>query len=187
MDDDANIQIKKGMRKSKKDPQPPPEPTEDTTPDQDEEETPAVEVPTAKPKKATKKSAPKVETQDYEVEQQPDVVIHKRHKGAKPRKVIVITADSDANTSDEELPYRARPQVQVKPRPKVSAPASAGAGDPKPAKPKTTKPPVVPVQKVSQKPNADVGAGLPERYAMTQKPKQGYVVDEFIDKLLGLS
>jgi hypothetical protein len=144
-----------------------------------------VEVPAPKPKKATKKSAPKVETQDYEVEQQPDVVIHKRHKGAKPRKVIVITADSDANTSDEELPYRARPQVQVKPRPKMTA--AAGSGDPKPAKPKATKPPVVPVQKVSQKPNADVGAGLPERYAMTNKPKQGYVVDEFIDKLLGLS
>lgn len=190
MDDDANIQIKKGMRKSKKDPQPPPpEPTEETAHDQEDqqEDTPAVEVPATKPKKSAKKSAPKVETQDYEVEQQPDVVIHKRHKGAKPRKVIVITADSDANTSDEELPYRARPQVQVKPRPKVSAPASAGAGDPKPAKPKATKPPVVPVQKVSQKPNADVGAGLPERYAMSQKPKQGYVVDEFIDKLLGLS
>ena len=187
MDDDANIQIKKGQRKSKRDPQPPPEPTEDTTPDQQdqEEETPAVEVPTTKPKKTAKKSAPKVETQDYDVEQQPDVVIHKRHKGVKPRKVIVITADSDANTSDEELPYRAKPQVQVKPRPKMTA--AAGSGDPKPAKPKATKPPVVPVQKVSQKPNADVGAGLPERYAMTNKPKQGYVVDEFIDKLLGLS
>lgn len=190
MDDDANIQIKKGQRKSKRDPQPPPapEPTEDTTEQHEEEEdTPAVEVPTAKPKKATKKSAPKVETQDYDVEQQPDVVIHKRHKGAKPRKVIVITADSDANTSDEELPYRAKPQVQVKPRPKMSVAAAGGGSDPKPAKPKTTKPPVVPVQKVSQKANADVGAGLPERYAMTNKPKHGYVVDEFIDKLLGLS
>jgi hypothetical protein len=162
-------------------------PISEPSPEQqeDQEETPAVDVPTTKPKKAAKKSAPKVETQDYDVEQQPDVVIHKRHKGAKPRKVIVITADSDANTSDEELPYRARTQVQVKPRPKMNV-AAAGGGEPKPAKSKVAKPVSVPVQKVSQKPNADVGAGLPERYAMTNKPKQGYVVDEFIDKLLGL-
>lgn len=185
MDEDANIQIKKGQRKSKRDPQPPPEaPVEEVQQDQDEEDTPAVEVPTTKPKKASKKSAPKVETEDYDVEQGPDVIIHKRHKGAKPRKIIVITGDSDANDSDEELPYRAKPQVQVKPRPK---PTPAGNGEPRaPPKTKAPKPAVVPVQKVSQKPNADVGAGLPERYAMTNKPKTGYVVDEFIDKLLGL-
>lgn len=184
MDDDANIQIKKGQRKSKRDPQPPPEtPAEETAHQEEVEETPAVEVPVAKPKKA-KKSGPKVETEEYDVEQQPDVIIHKRHKGAKPRKIIVITGDSDANDSDEELPYRAKPQVQVKPRPK---PTPAGNGEPRPPpKPKASKPVVVPVQKVSQKPNADIGAGLPERYAMTNKPKTGYVVDEFIDKLLGL-
>jgi hypothetical protein len=181
MDEDANIQIKKGQRKSKRDPQPPPEASvEEVQPD--EEDTPAVEVPTTKPKKAKAKK-PEVEVEDYDVEQLPDVIIHKRHKGAKPRKIIVITGDSDANDSDEDLPYRARSQVQVKSRPKPSTPA------PEPTKPKVTKPPkasVVPVQKVSQKANADIGAGLPERYAMTNKPKTGYVVDEFIDKLLGL-
>ena len=174
--EDANIHIKKGVRKSKKDPEPV-EPQQE----QQEEEEQQEEVVEEKPKKPkTKKSAPKVETEDYDVEQQPDVIIHKRHKGAKPRKIIVITGDSDADESDEELPYRAKPKVEVKPRPKPTA-APAPAPKPKPAKPV-----VVPVQKVSQKPNADVGAGLPERYALTNKPKTGFVVDEFIDKLLGL-
>jgi hypothetical protein len=176
MDEDANIQIKKGQRKSKSDPQPPREetPTEEVAVEE--------EAPQPKPKK-TKAKKPEVEVEDYDVEQLPDVIIHKRHKGAKPRKIIVITGDSDANDSDEDLPYRARSQVQVKSRPKPSTPA------PEPTKPKVTKPPkasVVPVQKVSQKAGADIGAGLPERYAMTNKPKTGYVVDEFIDKLLGL-
>jgi hypothetical protein len=171
--EDANIHIKKGVRKSKKDPEPV-EPQEE----QHEEEQLEVEEKPKKPK--TKKTAPKVETEDYDVEQQPDVIIHKRHKGAKPRKIIVITGDSDADESDEELPYRAKPKVEVKPRPKPTP------VEPKPVKPKPAKPVVVPVQKVSQKPNADVGAGLPERYALTNKPKTGFVVDEFIDKLLGL-
>lgn len=172
--EDANIHIKKGVRKSKKDPEP-------VEPQQEEQQEEVVEVE-EKPKKEkakAKKSAPKVETEDYDVEQQPDVIIHKRHKGVKPRKIIVITGDSDADESDEELPYRAKPKVEVKPRPKPAAPAPA-------PKPKPAKPVVVPVQKVSQKPNADIGAGLPERYAMTNKQKTGFVVDEFIDKLLGL-
>jgi len=169
MDEDANIQIKKGQRKSKRDPQPEPQP-------EPTEEVAVEEVAKPKPKKTKPKKA-EVEVEDYDVEQLPDVIIHKRHKGAKPRKIIVITGDSDANDSDEELPYRAKSQVQVKPRPKPA---------PEPTKPKIAKPPVVPVQKVSQKPGADIGAGLSERYAMTNKPKAGYVVDEFIDKLLGL-
>ena len=54
------------------------------------------------PKKVTKKK-PVVEQEEYDVEQQlPDLVIHKRHKGAKPRKIIVVTADSDVDSSDEE-------------------------------------------------------------------------------------
>jgi hypothetical protein len=173
MEEEANVQIKKGQRKSKvtRDPEPP-----------REEEEAEVEVEIAEPKPKKSKSKKPVEVEDYDVEQLPDVIIHKRHRGAKPRKIIVITGDSSGNESDEELPYRARSQVQVKARPKPTVPV------PEPTKPKVVapKPAKVPVQKVSQKPGADIGAGLPERYAMTNKPKAGYVVDEYIDKLLGL-
>lgn len=190
MEDDSNVQIKiKGQRKSKK--RQDPEETNSVQEHVDEEqqhvdEEQVEEEPKSKStkKQPAKKSAPKVEVEDYDVEQQPDVVIHKRHKGAKPRKIIVITGDSEADESDEDLPYRAKPKVEVKkrqPKPREVEP------EPEPPKPKVQpKPRKQNVGLVTEKPQVvDAGRGLPERYANIPK-KQGFVVDEFIDKLLGL-
>jgi hypothetical protein len=55
------------------------------------------------PKKETPPPEPVPE--ESEEETPPTLVIHKKHKKAKPRKIIVITADeSDVNTDDEEMP-----------------------------------------------------------------------------------
>ena len=131
-----------------------------------------------KPKKEYKprKAAKEVKKEEYEVEQQPDVVIHKRHKGAKPRKVIVITGDSSADESDEDLPYRAKPKVQIKPRP---APAPA---------PKPNVRTKQQVGLIAEKPKpVDTGKGISQRYATPEAPKKNYVVDAYIDELLGLT
>ena len=138
------------------------------------------------PKKVTKKK-PVVEQEDYDVEQQlPDLVIHKRHKGAKPRKIIVVTADSDVDSSDEELPYRKKTPVQVKKRQAKPEPEPEPEPKPEP-KPKTQR-----KQNVGYvgKSNdiVDAGKGMPEVYARAaaEKPAKNYVVDPFIDGLLGL-
>ncbi len=190
MDEDSNVQIKmKGQRKSKKKQDP-----EETASVQDQveeqveeeqlEEEQVEEKPKASAKKSvSKKSAPKVEREDYDFEQQPDVVIHKRHKGAKPRKIIVITGDSDADESDEELPYRAKPKIELKKRQKEPEPEPAPAPKPAP-KPKIARKQNVGLVTEREK-VVDVGRGLPQRYADVPK-KQGYVIDEFIDRLLGL-
>jgi hypothetical protein len=192
MDDDSNVQIKaKGQRKSKKKQDP-----EETlsmeeqhaeVPNYEEEEHVEEEPKPKVTKKApAKKSTPKVETEDYDIEQQPDVIIHKRHKGAKPRKIIVITGDSEADDSDEDLPYRAKPKIEVKkreaPKRREPEPEPEPAPKPKPA----PKPRKQNVGLVTEKPQViDAGKGLPQRYADVPK-RQGFVVDEFIDKLLGL-
>lgn len=190
MEDDSNVQIKvKGQRKSKKkqDPEETASVQEHVEEEQQEEEQQEEQVE-EKPKPAKKqptKKTPKVEVEDYDVEQQPDVVIHKRHKGAKPRKIIVITGDSDADESDEELPYRAKPKIEVKKRQSKPAPEPEPEPAPKPA-PKPKIPKKQNVGLVTEKPQVvDAGKGLPQRYANVPK-KQGFVVDEFIDKLLGL-
>jgi hypothetical protein len=175
--EESNVRIKqKGIRKTAKKPDPEPEPEPTEKPESESEAEVEVEV---KPKTKPKAKA-KVEKEEYDVEQQPDVIIHKRHKGSKPRKIIVITGDSSADESDEEMPYRAKPKVEIKRR----APKVEPEPEPKP-KIIPPKPKIVPVQKVSQKPNADIGAGLPERYAHQAVAKKGYVVDEWIDKLMG--
>jgi hypothetical protein len=130
----------------------------------------------------------KVNVEDYDIDQGPDVVIHKRHKGAKPRKIIVITGDSDVDDSDEELPYRAKPKVEVKKR-QTRAPSPEPAPAPKP---KVASKPAPPKKQnvglVSGKPHAvDYGKGISQRYhAEAVAKKSGFVVDEFIDKLLNL-
>jgi len=194
MDDDSNVQIKKkGQRKSKK---AEPEPVEEVqyaeVPEHEEEQLPAEEEDIVEPEpkkkapaKKTSAKAKKVETEEYDVDQGPDIVIHKRHKGAKPRKVIVITGDSDVDESDEELPYRAKPKIEVKKR---AARAASPEPKPKPA------PKPAPMKKqnvglVAGKPQVvDSGKGIPQRYheqATAKKP--GFVVDEFVDRLLGLN
>jgi len=197
MDDDSNVQIKKkGQRKSKK---VEPEPVEevqyaDIPEHEDEEQVPAEEeehVEEEKSKKKTSaKKAPakgkKVETEDYDIDQGPDIVIHKRHKGAKPRKVIVITGDSDVDDSDEELPYRAKPKIEVKKR---QTRAVSPEPEPKPkAAPKPAPMKKQTVGLVAGKPTVvDAGKGIPQRYhEQATAKKAGFVVDEFIDKLLNL-
>lgn len=167
--DDSNVRVNKlkGQRKPrvpKSEPKPDPEPVV-------EEE--QVEVETPAPK-STKKTAPKKE--EYDVEQEPDVVIHKRHKGVKPRKIIVITGDSDLDEEDEKMPYRKAPKVEVRKRRSPSPPPAPRpprkqnvgliAGDPK-------------------KEHHDNGKNVSQPHVKPTGPKT-YVVDSFIDGLLGL-
>ena len=143
-----------------------------------------------KPKKAPakkaavpKKEKPVVPREVYDVESSPDVVIHKRHKGAKPRKIIVITGDSSANESDEELPYRAKPKVEIKKRtPAPAAPKKEALPKPSPARRQQN---VGLVGGEKSKP-VDTGKGVSQRYATPAPERKGYVVDEYIDSLLGL-
>jgi hypothetical protein len=174
------------VRKSKEAP-PATEPEEEPEQIQEEEhvEVEVEEKPKKAPaKKATpKKEKPVVPKEVYDVETAPDVVIHKRHKGAKPRKIVVITGDSSANESDEELPYRAKPKVEIKKRTPAPAAPKKEAPLPKPSPAKRQQN----VGLVGEKPKpVDTGKGVSQRYATPAPEKKGYVVDEYIDALLNL-
>jgi len=191
--EDSNVQIKvKGQRKSKKKEVeqkvelPTVEPEEEQHEEHHEEEV-EEEIVEEKPKKKAPKKKPTVEVEDYDIERQPDVVIHKRHKGAKPRKIIVVTGDSSANESDEDLPYRKKPNIQIKKRSATKKPEPEPEPEPEPA-PKPPKPARKQnVGLVTEKPHVvDSGKGMSQRYADQATKKSGYVVDEMIDKLLGL-
>lgn len=181
---ESNVRVN---RKKKEEAPPVAEPEPEAVEQEEETDMPA-EIPAETVKKApakapAKKPVAKKEKEVYDVESAPDVVIHKRHKGAKPRKVIIITGDSSANESDEDLPYRAKPKVEIKKRP---TPAAAPAALPKPS-PARRQPSqnVGFVGKEAAKP-ADTGKGVSQRYAIAAPEKKGYVVDEYIDGLLGL-
>jgi len=191
--EDSNVQIKvKGQRKSKKKEVeqkvelPTVEPEEEQHEEHHEEEV-EEEIVEEKPKKKAPKKKPTVEVEDYDIERQPDVVIHKRHKGVKPRKIIVVTGDSSANESDEDLPYRKKPNIQIKKRSATKKPEPEPEPEPEPA-PKPPKPARKQnVGLVTEKPHVvDSGKGMSQRYADQATKKSGYVVDEMIDKLLGL-
>ena len=179
---ETNVRVN---RKKKEDTPPAAEPEPEVVENQEEEEEAPVEAPVEKPKKApakapAKKPAAKKEKEVYDVETAPDVVIHKRHKGSKPRKIIVITGDSSADESDEELPYRAKPKVEIKKRP-TPTPAPASLPKPPPARRQQA------VGLISEKPKpVDTGKGISQRYATPTPEKKGFVVDEYIDSLLGL-
>jgi hypothetical protein len=184
--EESNVRVNKlkGQRKSKK---VEPEPVEETI--EQEQEDVVEPQPEPQPKKKTAKK-PVVQEEEYDVENQlPDVVIHKRHKGAKPRKIIVITGDSDADSSDEEMPYRAKPKVEIKKRqPKI---APAPEPEPEPAPRKVAKPKKEIVSLVGGDPKnepRDAGKGLPQSHAIKNPPQpKTFVVDSFIDSLLGLA
>ena len=196
MEDDSNVQIKqKGQRKSKKKAEPEPQVEETQSVDIEEyheeehheEQVEQVEEPKKKtPAKKTASKEKKVNVEDYDIDQGPDVVIHKRHKGAKPRKIIVITGDSDVDNSDEELPYRAKPKIEVKKR-QARAPSPEPEPKAKPA-PKPAPPKKQNVGLIAGKPQVvDYGKGIPQRYhEQATAKKTGFVVDQYIDKLLGL-
>jgi hypothetical protein len=183
MNEESNVRMNKlkGQRKSKKqeeETQPEPEPEIEEQPEEQPEE--------EQPKK--KAGRPKKVVQEtYDVEQQePDVVIHKRHKGAKPRKIIVVTADSEADTSDEEMPYRAKPKIEIKKRaPKI---APVPAPEPEPQPPRRPKKEVTHLVGGNPKTEPkDAGKGLPQAHVLQNPPQpKKYVVDSFIDSLLGL-
>jgi hypothetical protein len=170
--EESNIRVNKlkGQRKSKE-------------PEVVEQEDVVEPMPEPTPKKTPKTKKPVVQEEEYDVEQQlPDVVIHKRHKGAKPRKIIVVTADSDVDTSDEDMPYRAKPKVEIKKR------------QPKPREPspeRKMKPKKEVTHLVGGDPKnepRDAGKGLPQAHVIKNPPKpKGFVIDSFIDNLLGLA
>lgn len=207
MDDNVRVNRLKGVRRTKPvEDEPQPEQTEKVEEvnveehvedhvEEEEHEEVEEEEPPPKPKAKKAKAPPKkpVEVEEYDVSSAPDIVIHKKHKGAKPRKLIIITGDSDIDASDEELPYRSKPKIEVKKRP-ASHPAGSGVPakkpEPKPEPPKRTPAPPR-KQNVGLVSNpkpvvVDAGKGLPQRYAMAQEQKKAYVVDEFIDSILGL-
>jgi hypothetical protein len=184
--EESNVRVNKlkGQRKSKK---VEPEPVEESI-EQEQEDVVAPE-PEEQPKKKTapKQKKPAVQEEEYDVENQlPDVVIHKRHKGVKPRKIIVITGDSDADSSDEEMPYRAKPKVEIKKRqPKIREPS------PEPEPRKVAKPKKQNVGLVGGDPKnepRDAGKGMPQSQLIKNPPQpKAFVVDSFIDSLLGLA
>lgn len=166
--DDSNVRVNKlkGQRKPRA-----PEPVVE------EQE---VEVEKTEPApKPTKKTAPKKE--EYDVEQEPDVIIHKRHKGVKPRKIIVITGDSDLDEEDEKMPYRKAPKVEVRRReaPKPRSPS------PEPAPRPPRKQNVGLVAGDPKKEHHDSGKSVSQPHVKPAGPKT-YVVDSFIDGLLNL-
>jgi len=172
MEDDSNVRVNKlkGQRKPRAKKEEPEAPAVEVEVEAVEEEAPA-----PAPKKTTKKAA----AEEYDVEREPDVVIHKRHKGAKPRKIIVITGDSSADEDDETMPYRKAPKVEIKKR---DAP-----------KPRSPSPPPRPPRKQNvglvagdpKKEHHDSGKGVSQPHAKPNAPKT-FVVDSFIDGLLGL-
>ncbi len=171
MEDDSNVRVNKlakAQRKPRAKKEPEPEPVV-------EEETKSETEPEPKPAKKSKAKA-----EEYDVEQQePDVVIHKRHKGAKPRKIIVITGDSDLDEEDEKMPYRKAPKVEVKKR----EPVKARSPSPPPAPPRKQK--VGLVAGDPKKEYHDNGKGVSQPHVKPSGPKT-YVVDSFIDSMLGL-
>ena len=184
--EESNVRVNKlkGQRKSKK---VEPEPVEESI-EQEQEDVvePAVEEPKPKTKKTTKK--PAVQEEEYDVENQlPDVVIHKKHKGVRPRKIIVVTADSDVDSSDEEMPYRAKPKVEIKKRQPAPKPREPS---PEPVVRKT-KPKKEVTNLVGGDPKnepRDAGKGLPQSHLVKNPPQpKAFVVDSFIDSLLGLA
>lgn len=184
MEEESNVRSNKlkGQRKpraKKEEPEPvaePVEPEDVAETEETEEETTAPEPKKekAKPKKPTK---PAVQQEEYDVSQEPDVVIHKRHKGVKPRKVIVITADSDVDSDDEKLPYNRKPKVELKKREKEEK---------KEVRPPPQRPPrkqnVGLIGGDPKNEPVDMGRGLPERVVKSK----AVVVDAYIDALLGL-
>ena len=186
--EESNVRVNtlKGQRKSKKQvqPEPQPEPVSDTEP-----QTPAEPEPEPV-KKAGRPKKPAVQEEEYDVEQQlPDVVIHKRHKGVRPRKIIVVTADSDVDTSDEDMPYRAKPKVEIKKRaPKPTPPPREPSPEPQPSKIKPKKEVTHLVGGDPKNEPRDTGKGMPQSHVIKNpaQPK-AFVVDSFIDSLLGLA
>ena len=184
--EESNVRVNKlkGQRKTKK---VEPEPVEESI-EQEQEDVvePAVEEPKKKAPKTKKQ--PVVQEEEYDVENQlPDVVIHKKHKGARPRKIIVVTADSDVDSSDEEMPYRAKPKVEIKKRQPAPKPREPS---PEPVVRKT-KPKKEVTNLVGGDPKnepRDTGKGLPQAHAIKNPPQpKAFVVDSFIDSLLGLA
>lgn len=176
MEDDSNVRVNKlakAQRKprAKKEEEPVVEETAVDVPETEE---------TPEPPKPTKKTKAKAE--EYDVEQQePDVVIHKRHKGAKPRKIIVITGDSDLDEEDEKMPYRKAPKVEVRKR----EPVKARSPSPEPAPRPPRKQNVGLIAGDPKKEYHDSGKGVSQPHAKPSGPKT-YVVDSFIDSMLGL-
>lgn len=177
MEDDSNVRVNKlkGQRKPrtpKTESKPDPEPVEEE-----------VQTPEPEPKKKTvPKKKVEVDAEEYDVEQQePDVVIHKRHKGAKPRKIIVITGDSDLDEEDEKMPYRKAPKVEVRKR----EPIKARSPSPEPAPRPPRKQNVGLVAGDPKKEYHDSGKSVSQPHVKPAGPKT-YVVDSFIDSMLGL-
>jgi len=188
--EESNVRVNmlKGQRKSKKS-----EPVEESI-EQDHEdvvEPQPEQEPEPKKKSAPKTKKPTVQEEDYDVENQlPDVVIHKRHKGMRPRKIIVVTADSDVDSSDEEMPYRTKPKVEIKKRaPKPTPPPREPSPEPQARKPIRPKKEVTNLVGGDPKNEPrDSGKGLPQSHAIKNPPQpKGFVVDSFIDSLLGLA
>ena len=186
--EESNVRVNKlkGQRKSKK---VEPEPVEESI--EQEQEDNVEPQPEEQPKKKTapKQKKPVVQEEEYDVENQlPDVVIHKKHKGVRPRKIIVVTADSDVDSSDEEMPYRAKPKVEIKrreakPKPREPSP------EPQPKKPMKPRKEVVSLVGGDPKNEPrDAGKGLPQSQVIKNPPQpKAFVVDSFIDSLLGLA
>jgi len=176
--EESNIRVNKlkGQRKpraKKEDPEPQPEPEVEV-----ESEPEAEPEPETKPKKTPAKKA---KAEEYDVTQEPDVVIHKRHKGVKPRKIIVITGDSDLDEEDEKMPYRKAPKVEVKKR-------EVKARSPSPPPVKKAPPKKQNVGLIAGNPKTeyhDSGKGISQAHVKPAGPKN-YIVDSFIDGLLGL-
>jgi hypothetical protein len=176
--EESNIRVNKlkGQRKpraKKEDPEP--EPEAEVVEKSESEPEPE---PETKPKKAPAK---KSKAEEYDVTQEPDVIIHKRHKGVKPRKIIVITGDSSCDEEDEKMPYRKAPKVEVKKRePKIREPSPEPV---KKAPPKKQN-----VGLIAGNPKTeyhDDGKGISQAHVKPAGPKN-YIVDSFIDGLLGL-
>lgn len=175
MEDDSNVRVNKlkGQRKPRAKKEEVVEAVVEESVEVEEETAPAP-APAPAPKKKKK-----VEAEEYDVEQQePDVVIHKRHKGAKPRKIIVITGDSDLDEEDETMPYRKAPKVEVRKRdvPKARSPSPP---------PRPRKQNVGLVAGDPKKEHHDNGKGVSQPHVKPAGPKT-FVVDSFIDGLLGL-
>jgi hypothetical protein len=175
MEDESNVRVNKlgkaqrKPRAKKADPEPKPEPEESKS---------ETETPEPEPTKPTKPTKPKPVKEEYDVEQEPDVVIHKRHKGAKPRKIIVITGDSDLDEEDEKMPYRKAPKVEVRKRE-----VKARSPSPPPRPPRKQN--VGLVGGDPKKEYHDSGKAISQPHVKPSGPKT-FVVDSFIDGLLGL-
>lgn len=76
-----------------------------------------------KPKIHTKKPLIQTKEEVDDLPEKPHIVVHKKHKGIRPRKIIVITHDSDVDSDDEKL--KPAPKIVFKqatksePKPKI--------------------------------------------------------------------